>query len=330
MSDEVVSAREALHGETPRSRGVINVMVDELGMRRPPWLRLLAGSLGVLLASACQFPGYSFSPEDSGAGSAGGSAGASSDGGSSGSGSVSGAGSQHADGGSTSSGSGGEFAAGGEGGVPGGGEGGEGGESTTGGGGGSGSLGCSGEEAFCDDFEDLIADGWSTSGGTWAVMEDDDGNDAFQGGGASEEALAGDGSWADQTVEARVRVVAFGGDSDTYRAGIVARYASSSAFYVFALGGDGTLTIRRSTGAPSGSSGTCAAVSTNIDPGEWFTLKLQVTGPSGNVRLRTYLNGTPVHDCTSTATTTASGKIGVLTVGSGTTARFDDVKVLLP
>jgi hypothetical protein len=291
-------------------------MVDELGMRRAPWFRLLAVPLGVAIASACQFPGYSFEhPDGEGAG------GSASDGGSSAWGSA-------------SSGAGGTLAIGGDAGAKSGGEGGVGGEPANGSAGeggeaGGASLGCSGAEDFCDDFEDLIADGWSTSGGTWAVMEDGD-NNAFEGGGASEEALAGEGSWADQTVEARVRVVAFGGDSDTYRAGIVARYASSSAYYAFALGGDQALTIRRSTGAPSGSSGACAAVSTSIDPNEWFTLKLRVTGPGGNVRLRTYLNGTLIHDCTTTATTTASGKVGVLTVGSGTTARFDDVKVSLP
>jgi hypothetical protein len=245
---------------------------------------------------------------------------------------VSGAGSQTADGGS--SGDAGTANSGGEAGAAEGGEGGEAGELTSGGAGnggsgGSGSTGCSGNEEFCDDFEDLIADGWTTSGGTWVVMEDGDTN-VYQGGGASEEALVDAGGWADQIVEARMRVVSFGGASDTYRAGILARYASSSAYYAFAIGGDKTLSIRRSTGAPSGSSGTCAAVSTSIEPSEWFTLKLQVTGPEGNVRLRTYLNGTPIHDCTTTATTAASGKAGVLTVGSGTTARFDDAKVLLP
>jgi hypothetical protein len=109
--------------------------------------------------------------------------------------------------------------------------------------GGSGNAMCGASVVFCDDFEDGNSTGWTKSGGTWSVI-DDAGDSVYQGGNASEESYAGEAAWTDQTVEANVKVASFGGTSDSYRAGIMARHSGSSAFYVFALGGDGNLTLR--------------------------------------------------------------------------------------
>jgi hypothetical protein len=198
-----------------------------------------------------------------------------------------------------------------------------------GGNGGSGSAMCDDGVAFCDDFEDQNANGWTKSGGTWSVVQDA-ADWVYAGGNGSEEAYAGDATWTDQTIEANVKVVSFGGTSDSYRAGIMARHTGSSSFYVFALGGDGKLTLRKSTSAPSGSTGTCAALAAGVDTNAWLTLKMSVTGNAGSVRIQTYINGQPRHDCTTTSSPLAQGRVGVLTYGSGTVAHFDDVSVTTP
>jgi pectate lyase len=188
---------------------------------------------------------------------------------------------------------------------------------------------CGSGLVFCDDFEDGNDAGWTKSGGTWTIATD--GSFVFQGGGSSQEATAGDAAWTDQTVEARVRVVSFGGTSDSYRAGIIGRFAGASTFYVFAIGGNGNLTLRKSTSTPSGASGTCGAIAAGIDPTTaFFTLKMELSGPTNNVHIRTFLNGVLKHDCTTTSTTSGAGKVGFLTYGTGTVASFDDIKVSTP
>ena len=51
-----------------------------------------------------------------------------------------------------------------------------------------GGTGCAGY-AFCDDFEDGNADGWTPSGGTWSVITD--GSHVYQGGNGNSMSLAG-------------------------------------------------------------------------------------------------------------------------------------------
>jgi hypothetical protein len=129
-------------------------------------------------------------------------------------------------------------------------------------------------------------------------------------------------------VEAKLKVD-FSGSSDSYRSGIIARHAGSSSFYAFALGGDGKLTLRRSTSMlTSNVTGTCNAVTAGIDGSEWFTLRMEVTGAPGSINIKTFLNDMAVHDCTSTSASSApaSGPGGVMTYGT-TTASFDDFSV---
>jgi hypothetical protein len=241
-----------------------------------------------------------------------------------------------ASGGASAGGAGGTTGGGGNGNVAGKAGATQGGSSSGTGGGGNGAGGGSGGGAtcgtgvaFCDDFEDHNANGWTKSGGTWTVLADG-GDWVYEGGNGSEEAYAGDVAWTDQTVEANVKVISFGGTSDSYRAGIMARRSGGSSFYVFALGADGNLTLRKSTSTPSGSSGTCAPIAAGIDGTAWFTLKMTVSGPASSVRIRTYLNGTLKHDCTTTSSTVVSGQAGLLTYGSNTVAHFDDVSVTTP
>jgi hypothetical protein len=66
-----------------------------------------------------------------------------------------------------------------------------------------------------------------------------------------------------------------------------------------------------------------------VTAGAWHTLKLEVSG-STTVHLRTFLDGTLVHDCTSTSDTVVAGTAGTYVYGSNTIVEFDDVKVSTP
>jgi len=257
----------------------------------------------------------------SGSGSGGGSGGGGGGAGSGGTGGASSSGGSGGSGGSVASGgSGGAISSGGAGGT--GGVGGSGGTGGAGGGSSDGGLNCSGF-VFCDDFEDGVADGWTKSGGTWSVL-DDQGTKVYEGSN-SEESWAG-GSYTDQTVEARVKVLSFGSSSsDSYRAGIMARWSGASNFYTLQIRDTGILSIRKSTSVVTG----CAQVASGVTPSEWFTLRLVVSGPPSNVSLEGSVNGQVKITCTQTSGL-ASGQAGVVTYGPGTTARFDDVRVKTP
>ncbi|HWA71689.1 MAG TPA: hypothetical protein VG937_05135 [Polyangiaceae bacterium] len=179
---------------------------------------------------------------------------------------------------------------------------------------------------LCDDFEDGSADGW-TATGTWAIVTD--GSRAYQTPLGSAQATA-QTSWGDQSVEARVKALAFGGSGSSYRVGILARYSGSSNYYALAVDGAFDLRILRGTSAPSGTTGTCNPIPSGLKLGAWFSLKLVVSGASSGVRLRSYVNGTLFHDCTTTSSTVGGGTVGLSSYGSNTRAEFDDLVVTTP
>ena len=182
--------------------------------------------------------------------------------------------------------------------------------------------------ALCDDFEDGNAAGWTTTGGTWSVITDQ--SYVYAGGSGSFNATAGSG-WGDQTVEARIKILQFGGSGSSYRAGILARNAQGTNFYALSLDAAGDVRLLRGSSSPSGASGTCDAVASGLSAvtNVWVKLRLQVSG-SGSVRLRSWLNDAPVHDCTTTSSTIPTGNAGLMTYGSSTRAEFDDVRVSTP
>jgi hypothetical protein len=126
-----------------------------------------------------------------------------------------------------------------------------------------------------------------------------------------------------------VKVVDFGGSGGSYRAGIVARFGGPSDFFTFSFDQPGNVRLLKSTSTPSGASGTCGSLSYPIDEGTWYTLRMEVSGGSGDIQIRTYVNDVLQHDCHTTQTSVTAGKAGVLTVGSNTIAHFDDVTVTL-
>ena len=126
-----------------------------------------------------------------------------------------------------------------------------------------------------------------------------------------------------------MKVVQFANMKAGSRGGVIARYADANTFFVFLYDGTGGLRLLMNSDVPDNHSGTCGKVDANLTAGSWHTLKLSVTG-STTVRLQTFLDGAPIHDCTSTAATPAAGSAGMYVYGSNTIVEFDDVKVSTP
>jgi hypothetical protein len=168
---------------------------------------------------------------------------------------------------------------------------------------------------FSADFESGSTGGWSKSGGTWSVVSD--GTSVLaQSDTGSERArqFAGTTSWTNYSVQARVKVTAFGSS-----AGVVAltgRAAGSTKMYRLSLTGANRVQLETMNGSAVTVLG---SLSQTISTSTYYTLKLSFSGTtiSGSV------NGTSVGSVTDS--TIAAGRIGLLTEYAA--GRFDDIVV---
>jgi pectate lyase len=185
---------------------------------------------------------------------------------------------------------------------------------------------------FCDDFEDGDTVGWTPSGGTWSVITD--GSHVYQGGNGNSFSLAGQPTWTDQTITARVKVLQFGGTSTSYRAGIVARATDSTNLYVFAIDSSGALRLLKGTSSPAGTTATGPCGKVTPSPAAavntWYTMQIKVAGTGNNVVITTFFDGTMIHDCHTTDATLPAGAAGTYIYGPNTIAEFDDVRISTP
>jgi len=165
-----------------------------------------------------------------------------------------------------------------------------------------------------DDFEDGNSTGWTTSGGSWSVATD--GSRVFRQSGTSSDARARAGqlSWTDYTVTARVKPIAFNGTNRF--AAVLARAQSNTSYYYLALRSTNTVELKKLVG---GSSTTLAAASVPVSVGVWYTLSLSVSGTS----LRGTVNGGTALSASDSQF--SAGQVGVATFY--TSASFDDVLV---
>jgi pectate lyase len=165
---------------------------------------------------------------------------------------------------------------------------------------------------FSADFESG-ASGWSKSGGTWTVVAD--GSQTMRQTNASSEnarQFAGDSSWTNYTVTARVKPLSF---SSGGFAALLARSKSSTTFYRLALlGGQAQLQA-----VNSGNVTVLAGSSRSISTGTWYSLSLAVSGST----ITGSVDGTAIGSGTSSVS--ASGRVGLQTAYAS--AGFDDVSV---
>jgi hypothetical protein len=226
----------------------------------------------------------------------------------------------------------------------------------------AGPLGCgSGTYAFCDDFEDGNATGWTSaeqSGSTpgdWTVATDNGPSGAstysFQQKAVNTghhyqypNAPAG-GPWTDQTVTAWVKPTNALGD-DTAKVGVCGRVtatatSNSISGYCIFLRTDGTGTTgklqvsKKMSGSSMASMSTSTAAVPLFAKNNWYKVKVKIVGASP-VTVTGYVNDVPLiqwQEDGDASPPLTSGGPAIVTRASGTlpvTANFDDVTLTSP
>jgi pectate lyase len=181
-----------------------------------------------------------------------------------------------------------------------------------------------GSELFWDDFEGGNFDAWTTSGGDWSIQSDGT-NVLSQGATANAlQIVIADGVCAaDQSLEARVKVLSFPGQSTSYVAAIFGRVVSMSTHYMLSIGSDGKLVIRKRVNSTSTSAQKIGSdVDLDLTTGTWYTLRFELVGNT----LSGYLDGEL--QITASDSSIVAGSVGLGTTQA--TAEFDDVLVEVP
>jgi hypothetical protein len=302
-------------------------------MSMPTKIRIALWAGTLLTTAGCMTPDGYYRPLDGGGSGQGGTGGVMGSGGgfgSGGSGGVTGTGGVRGTGGSPVTGTGGSPVTGTGGATGKGGAVGTGGTTGTGGivatGGATGAGGASGT-IFSDNFESG-AGKWITSGpGTATVASD--GSSVYDLSCLMSKvflAAAGDVSWTNVVVQARVKVLSFNGSSSSYYAGLCARVQDANNYYCVTLRSDSKVAIRGDIGGSSNSIG--SSVSYGLATGTWYTVQLAIVGST----ITASINGTPVlpktGDPAITDSSLASG--GIALIVDNADAEFDDVSVSVP
>lgn len=167
---------------------------------------------------------------------------------------------------------------------------------------------------FSDTFEDGNTNGWSKSGGTWAVVTDGSGA-MRQSNAGSENArtFAGSSSWTNYTVSARVKPLSLASNGFI---GLLARSKGSTTFYRLALLPGNAVQLQA---VNSGSVTVLGSASRTVSTGTWYTLGITMSGST----ITGKVDGVTVGSGTSPVAST--GRIGVQT--GYASASFDDVTV---
>ncbi|MET7666715.1 pectate lyase [Micromonospora luteifusca] len=166
---------------------------------------------------------------------------------------------------------------------------------------------------FSDDFNDGNTSGWSKSGGTWSV----DGSGVLNQSNAGSELarqFAGQTSWTNYSVQARVRPASFG--SSSALVGLAARSTSSTKMYRLALLGSGRAELQAVNGSNITAIG---SASLSIGTGTWYTLRIEASGST----IRGFVNGTQI--ASGSNSLAGAGRIGLVTAYAS--GGFDDVTV---
>jgi len=196
----------------------------------------------------------------------------------------------------------------------------------SGGEGGGGGESSAARVVFFDDFESGNDDRWSTEEGAWSVVTD--GGEVYEQSltdNSPQFSMASGTCFADQIVEARVKILDFPGSSTSYHVALFARALGPTTHYFVALDSTGKISLRKRVNGSGNSSdrlGSDKALSPRVDDGEWHDLRLEVVGTT----LTAFVDGN--QELTATDGSIASGGVAVGTLNA--TAEFDDVRITTP
>jgi len=168
---------------------------------------------------------------------------------------------------------------------------------------------------YSDDFNDGNSSGWSKSGGDWAVVTDGSGAlDQSNNGSELARNFAGDTSWTNYLVQARVKPTSFNGSNRLV--GIALRSNSATRMYRLALINANRAELQVVNGSTITVLG---SASVTVSTGTWYTLRITANGSS----ISGTVNGASVGSGSNG--TYGAGRIALVTAFAG--ARFDDVSV---
>ncbi|MFD2765377.1 pectate lyase family protein [Micromonospora eburnea] len=168
---------------------------------------------------------------------------------------------------------------------------------------------------FGDNFDDGNADGWSKSGGDWSVVTD--GTPAYRQSNNTSElarAFAGQTSWTDYQVQARVKPLSFNGSNRLI--GLASRSTSATKMYRLALTNANRAELQMVNGSQLTVIGSAALT---VSTGTWYTLRIEASGST----IKGFANGAQIASGTDTAY--SAGRIVLVTAYAD--AVFDDVTV---
>jgi pectate lyase len=168
---------------------------------------------------------------------------------------------------------------------------------------------------FSDDFESGNSNNWSVQSGydDWSI-ESENGNYVYYSSSTSEgRTYAGDQSWSDYTVKAKIKVEDFNGSN---RALLAGRYQDGNNYYAASLTGNNKLEILRKAG---GSTSTIASKTYSLSTGQWYEVQLVMTGST----IQMFVDGELELEVNDNAI--SSGGIGL--VGRKAKVKYDDVLV---
>jgi pectate lyase len=168
---------------------------------------------------------------------------------------------------------------------------------------------------FGDNFQDGNSSGWSTSGGSWAVVTD--GTLAYRQNNTSSElarSFNGSTGWTNYQVQARVKPLSFNGSNRLV--GIAARVTSNTRMYRLALINSNRAELQAVNGSQITVIG---SASLTVSTGTFYTLRIEVNGST----IRGFVNGTQVGSGTNSQY--SAGRIGLATVFAS--AVYDDITV---
>ncbi|MDR6551065.1 glycoside hydrolase family 9 protein [Paenibacillus qinlingensis] len=172
------------------------------------------------------------------------------------------------------------------------------------------------QQLLFNDFNNGLATGWTPTSGTWSVQSS---QYSGQASSASSFSVAGDSTWTDYTLEAKVNITNnTNGNKD---AGLLVRYTDVDNYYLLLLkNNDRTGRKMELIKSVAGVKTVLGFTNPSIAADTYYTYKIALNGSTITV----YKDG--VQQFSVIDTSLASGKIGARTYAN-TKAYFDDVLV---